>query len=311
MRAPAAAKERIAEYRRSPSSSARSLLVTVFGDSIAPAGAAVWIGSIIRLVEPLAINQRLVRTSMNRLTGEGLLETERRGRRSYYAVTGSSRAEFAEAEARIYHRSVTPWDGRWTLVVLLDRAPTDEMTAFCRRLRWLGFAAVTPTVLAAPADREAALAPVVDELGVGHRVAVFRSETVPGVGASDRRLSTAADDVATIDAAYRAFLARYGPLARATDGDFDEEAAFLVRTLLIDDFRRIVLREPDLPIELLPLTWPGDEAFALAGRVYAATCRAALEHLRHVGETPQGPFSPASPPTRFEVLSRASLHESP
>jgi phenylacetic acid degradation operon negative regulatory protein len=47
---------------------AKSLLVTVWGDAIAPHGAGIWLGSLIQLVAPLGLNERLVRTSVLRLT---------------------------------------------------------------------------------------------------------------------------------------------------------------------------------------------------------------------------------------------------
>ena len=42
---------------------AKSLIVTVYGDLIAAHGGTVWLGSFIRLVEPLGLNERTVRTS--------------------------------------------------------------------------------------------------------------------------------------------------------------------------------------------------------------------------------------------------------
>lgn len=58
-------------FRQRPDASARTLLVTVFGDCVEPHGGEVWAGSLLRLVEPLGINERLARTSLNRLVGEG------------------------------------------------------------------------------------------------------------------------------------------------------------------------------------------------------------------------------------------------
>ena len=40
---------------------AGSLIITVYGDAILPRGGTVWLGSLINLLEPLGLNQRLVR----------------------------------------------------------------------------------------------------------------------------------------------------------------------------------------------------------------------------------------------------------
>ncbi|PIV71926.1 MAG: phenylacetic acid degradation operon negative regulatory protein PaaX, partial [Rhodocyclales bacterium CG17_big_fil_post_rev_8_21_14_2_50_68_7] len=45
---------------------ANSLIITVYGDSIAPHGGTVWLGSFIRLVELLGLNPRMVRTAVFR-----------------------------------------------------------------------------------------------------------------------------------------------------------------------------------------------------------------------------------------------------
>src|SRR5437868_15181222 len=64
-----------------------SLLITVFGDSIAPRGGAVTLGSLIRLAAPFGLTERLVRTSVGRLAKEDWLVCQRRGRQSEYSLT--------------------------------------------------------------------------------------------------------------------------------------------------------------------------------------------------------------------------------
>ncbi len=82
-----------------------SLLITVLGDSIAPRGGVVTLGSLIRLAEPLGLPDRLVRTSVGRLAQEGWLSSNREGRQSEYFLTEHGRKRFAEATARIYREA--------------------------------------------------------------------------------------------------------------------------------------------------------------------------------------------------------------
>ena len=42
----------------------KSLVMTIFGDAIAPHGGRLWLGSLIELVAPLGVTDRLVRTSV-------------------------------------------------------------------------------------------------------------------------------------------------------------------------------------------------------------------------------------------------------
>jgi phenylacetic acid degradation operon negative regulatory protein len=82
---------------------------------------------------------------------------------------------------------------------------------------------------------------------------------------------------------YQQFVTTYRPLVlewqnRAfSDTDHQKEHAFLLRLLLIHDYRRLLLRDPLLPVDLLPSNWPGEAA--------RDTCRRLYEHLRRPSET--------------------------
>src|SRR2546430_15696896 len=81
---------------------AKSLIVTVWGDALAPHGGAVWLAGLIRLLAPFGINERLARTSVFRLTRDGWLEAEAHGRRSRYRLTAAGALRFSQAYRRIY-----------------------------------------------------------------------------------------------------------------------------------------------------------------------------------------------------------------
>jgi len=50
---------------------ARSLIVTVWGDALAPHDGRVWLATLIRLMAPFGLSERLVRTSVFRLARDG------------------------------------------------------------------------------------------------------------------------------------------------------------------------------------------------------------------------------------------------
>ena len=102
---------------------AKSLVVTVWGDALAPHGGAVWLSGLIRLLEPLGLNERLVRTSVYRLARDGWLASRQAGRRSLYRLTAQGRRRFERAYRRIYAAPSDDWDGHWDLIV--SRSPGD------------------------------------------------------------------------------------------------------------------------------------------------------------------------------------------
>ena len=63
-------KEWIAQALAAESLRSKSMVMTVMGDAIAPHGGAVWLGSLIELLAPLGVTDRLVRTSVFRLVQE-------------------------------------------------------------------------------------------------------------------------------------------------------------------------------------------------------------------------------------------------
>lgn len=293
----------VERFRRDPDASARTLLVTIFGDSIRPHGGEIWTGSLVRLVEPLGISERLVRTSLNRLAGEGLVASRRAGRRSFYSVTPAADREFASVEDRIYHRAREAWDGRWTIVAEIGGLAGPVRAELRQRLGWLGFAALSPGVQICPADRSTAVGALLEDLDACGGVAAFRASALPpppagggnGIGLDDRALARRTSDLDVLTPAYEAFLARFGPLVNGAGGEADAETAFLARTLLLHGWRRIVLREPALPAELWPDAWVGDTAYDVAAAAYRRLSPAAETHLRAVCETPTGALPPLDP----------------
>jgi phenylacetic acid degradation operon negative regulatory protein len=290
----------IRRFRRRPDTSARALLVTVFGDSVVPHGGEVWIGALLRLVEPLGISDRLVRTSLHRLVGEGLLVNRRSGRRSFYSVAPAARHEFAEAEGRIYHpRRGQPWDGRWTVVVELHGMTAPARAAMRQQLAWLGFGSLGAPVHICPLDRTEELRQLLGDLGLSGQVVVFRADVPSTPGLPERDLARLISaDLEELAPAWRAFLRAFRPLAEAATGtgdDADPESALLTRTLLVHAYRRVVLREPELPPELWPSGWVGDTAYEVAARCYHALAEPAEAHLAGICEAAGAPLPPLDP----------------
>jgi DNA-binding transcriptional regulator PaaX len=139
----------IARFQEQTPIRASSLIITLYGDAIEPHGGTVWLGSLIGLLEPMGINERLIRTSIFRLTKEGWLTAEKVGRRSYYSLTGTGRRRFEKAFKRVYSPGLPAWDGAWTLV-LLSQLAADKRKQVREELEWQGFGAIAPSVLACP-----------------------------------------------------------------------------------------------------------------------------------------------------------------
>ncbi|MHA1568660.1 MAG: PaaX family transcriptional regulator [Alphaproteobacteria bacterium] len=257
---------------------AKSLLVTIWGDTIFPRGGSPWLGGLIELARPFGVSERLVRTSVQRLTREDWLVSTRLGRRSRYSLTESGRRRFEDARRRIHASAPKPWDGRWVTVFTgLGELGRGAREALRRELLWLGFGAVAPNVFAHPAVDGAALDHVLGDLGAADHTVVMTGVAVPGLGGRRAQaLLRECWDLAGLSASYQAFVERFEPVRAAMaaadrDGGRDGgggESSFVLRTLMVHEYRRILLRDPDLPDALLPADWAGAEARRLRGEIH-------------------------------------------
>lgn len=282
----------IEEFRSRRPVRARSLIITVYGDAIAPRGGTVWLGSLIRLLAPLGLNQRLVRTSVFRLSKEGWLSSEQIGRRSYYTLTRSGWRSFEKAYQRVYAEPHQDWSGEWTLLVT-SLIPNGEREVLRRELGQLGFGSIAPGIMAHPMPPHDAFTATLQDLGVQDRLIIMKARN-DGLPTSQplNRLVQACWNLEQLAMDYQQFLERFRPVWRALKSarHLDPEQCFLVRTLLIHHVRRLLLRDPQLPDEVLPADWNGAAARLLSRNLYRLTYRRAEEHLSQVSQTAEGPL---------------------
>jgi phenylacetic acid degradation operon negative regulatory protein len=282
-----------------------SLLITIFGDSIAPRGGAVSLGSLIDLAHPFGLAERLVRTSVARLARDGWLAGSRNGRRSEYRLAPTGEQRFAEATRRIYGQIPSSWSGEWTLLVL-PPASGGRRQNLRDELRWLGFGQVSPGVFAHAnwnvGEARASLAGL-DGIEQG---LLFNSSSESLE--ADRRLVTAGWNLEELARRYRKFVATFTPVAAAAAASCAPEAAFVIRTLLVHEYRKIHLQDPLLPPTLLPADWVGAAAYDLTRRLYSAVFEAAEAYLSVTARTMTEPLPPAHAATyaRFGGITRSA-----
>lgn len=286
---------------------AGSLAVTVFGDSIATQGNSVWLGGLVAVMERFGLNARQIRTAIFRLGRDGWLQSSLRGRRSYYRFSASGERQYARAAERIYAPAAVEWDGQWTLVTSVAVAATlrDELR---RRLGWLGFGALGGGLLAHPHATLGLVHDVLRELRCKEQVVVWRA--TPDLDAPLAELVRTSWRLDELAVRFEQFISCFKtieallvdiPSVQACD-------AFVLRTLLIHEYRRILLKSTELPPALLPERWPGHAARALTARLYARLHGAASDFCSLALENDAGPLPGPSPVyfQRFGGLLRDS-----
>ena len=272
----------VAQYHAAKPVRVWSLIVTLYGDAVVPRGGSLWIGSLIEIMDLFGVDAGHVRTAISRLAADGWLDRVRRGRNSYYRLSKRGEGTFLAATRRIYAGDERPANGKLRLALLkpLGEDRTPQRTALAKA----GFVPLSPTVFVGTADPPAGLTEV---------DGVFVVAVEPGAGAQE--IATAAWKIAPIVSSYGAFIDRFAPLDAALGARkvLSGSEALVARTLLIHEFRRIVLRDPSLPQVLLPSEWPGDAARALAARVYERLVPPAETYLDGIAQNEDGPLPAA------------------
>ncbi|MCZ4317329.1 phenylacetic acid degradation operon negative regulatory protein PaaX [Comamonadaceae bacterium G21597-S1] len=278
----------LARLRRGLDLRANSLLITVFGDAFAPRGQSIWLGSLIELLGLFGISPRLVRTSAFRLGADDWFVATRIGRRSYYGLSDVGVLRVQHADQRIYDFNTAQWDGRWTLVLLDPGMRASDRLKLQRELLWESFGRLSPLVFVQPHMHARVLTEIISAAGMGEQVAVLRAQGLPGVG--ERPLLPimhSVFDLAKVARAWTQFVDRFSPVLRDA-AQLDPAQAFMARTLLIHEYRRVVLRDPNLPKAFLPAHWPGEHARSLCEQLYGALLGPSERYLRAMVITDSG-----------------------
>lgn len=223
---------------------AASFIVTIYGDVVEPRGGVVWIGNLIHTCRSVGITETLVRTAVSRLVSAGQLVGEREGRRSFYRLTASAQAEFANA-AHILYGSPPPV--KWQFVLINGQFPDAVM----QTLERAGFARLGPRLAIGTHP-----APELPE-----RAIVFDAQ----VAAENGALQDFAGETWNLSAfasAYEQFVDRFDAFSEHV-GDCSRLSPYdclVARLLLVHQYRMIMLRDPHLPKSALPAEWPGERA---------------------------------------------------
>ncbi len=262
--------------RRTSGTGARSLLLTILGEFVLPGPGTTWTGAFVEALAQVGVEQKAARQAIARTAAEGLIQAERVGRRTRWALTRSGRVLLEDGARRIYGFMREPhrWDGQW--VVLAVTVPETQRQLRHRlrtRLAWVGMGSPTPGLWVVPdVERARAIARIVADLDIGHSV---MSWTGPSGLVGDPRdvVAAAWSSLDEVERAYEDFVADFSDRRTASS-----PGAFVAQVDLVQAWRRFPLIDPDLPVELLDHDWPGPRAAEVFHGCHDAWHEAAQAH---------------------------------
>ncbi|MCW0216562.1 MAG: PaaX family transcriptional regulator [Pseudonocardia sp.] len=240
--------------------SARSLLLTVLGEFVLPRDEPVWTRVLIDVLAGLEVEHKSARQALARTAAEGLLVSDRSGRRVRWSLTESGRRLLSDGAARIYGfgAPASAWDRRW--LVLLVSVPESRRQLRHRlrtRLAWAGLGSPAPGVWVSPdPGKQEEVADVVADLGLDEVTSSFVGPF--GEIGDPADVVAQAWDLGEVEAAYEEFIAEFADADPATPAE-----VLANQILLVHAWRRFPFLDPKLPAELLPAQWAGSRAAEL------------------------------------------------
>ena len=238
-----------------------SLIVTFFGDLARTEGDQVSGALLTKLGQLAGIKPEAMRVALHRLRRDGWIDSRRVGRGSQYFLTEHGRRESAAASPRIYAGNETTAKD-WTLLVAEPGKTVGEMFP------------VLPKDVVKIGDRVAiATGGLVS--GEQKLLAVTGPDiTVPEWVKSrliDTQLTGACDQLLTILESLEQF-----DLVAA---DLSETETAILRVLIVHRWRRVRLRQPDVPDRFFPDSWKGAECRLRVTKLLLQLPRPALHAL--------------------------------
>jgi phenylacetic acid degradation operon negative regulatory protein len=179
--------------------------------------------------------------------------------------------------------------------------PDDKKEAFIKSLLWQGFNTLVSGLYAHPSCDASSLDEAIHELGLVDNVIVLNGSIADLNSQSViKSLIKERWKLSELETSYRDFLTFYRPICQQllNKNDKSEQLSttecFLLRVILIHDYRRVLLRDPDFPQAMLAQGWVGYEAHDLVKRMYKVLSKPSTDYIEENMNNAQGKIPGAS-----------------
>ena len=239
------------------------MVFTLFGDYLLERVEKIWTGDLLFLMGLLDMSEKGVRSTLSRMTQKGWLAAEKNGRRSQYSLTNQGRDLLLHGQRRIFEPTLKDWDGQWQMLIY---SLPEKMRATRHTLRtqlsWLGFGSLAHGIWVSPHNRRDELESLTSELEISSHVEIFSSAHIGP--STPQSIVEQCWDLPSVSSQYEEFInqfqAEYQGCKNNGARSLSPEEAFVRRFWITHSFQSFPLKDPNLPVELLPKDWIGNKA---------------------------------------------------
>jgi phenylacetic acid degradation operon negative regulatory protein len=237
--------------------SAPSLLLTLLGELVLPAGQPVWTAVLIYVLTGMAVAEPTARTAIARAAGAGWIDGEKHGRETRWTLSEPGRRLITGITERVVSLT-TPaehWDGNGIfLYVQLPQRMRAVRKRLYSALGWAGFGNPAPGLWTSPhTDRADELGTIIDQLHLREFTIVSIGQ-LAGMGLTSAEIIARAWNLDEIAARYTQLLNTYETL----EPEPGDQQLFSYLSL-VDEWRKFPAIDPQLPRDVLP-DWIGRRA---------------------------------------------------
>lgn len=234
--------------------SARSLLITILGELVWPAGQPVWTSTLVHIFQELGIEAQTARQAIARASASGWITPERQGREVRWTLTDKLVHIFETGSRRVYSLSdpFTSWDGTWlALWVIIPQTLRRTRRPLYAGLTWAGFGNPAPGLWMTPhVERSGEVGRLLEQLELtDHTFAL--TGNVDAVGIPQDKIVERGWDLATLRSQYETVWTAMDAMRPV-----NPEKTLLTHIRLMSEWQEFPRVDPQLPEAILP-DWVG------------------------------------------------------
>ncbi|UCD19152.1 MAG: hypothetical protein JSU64_06965 [candidate division WOR-3 bacterium] len=239
-----------------------TVVYTLFGAYVVPRGGEVHVADLLELVVPLGYSANAVRLGLSRMSRQGVFNIRRSGRNSYYSLSEQGMKWMEQGRVRAFETEHKQWDGKWRLVVYcIPEKYRSLRDKFRTKLMSLGFARLCGSVWIAPHGVRTEVDQYVKDSGMSGFVQTFVAEYAGRQ--SLREFAALTWNVKALAKNYGVFVRSHEALyalcrkAQQSCKELTLAECFARRFFMTVEYVSLRLKDPMLPLELLPDNWIG------------------------------------------------------
>ena len=237
----------------------------------------------VDMLAPLEVLSATVRQTLYRMEKSGALSARREGSMKLYRLSSYGKAGTDAGTSRMLQAPEAEWNGDWFLVsyrfTSAERSDRDMIKGL---LDLEGFGCLSRGTYLHPRDRTHRILRAARDNGVDDRLTILRARQVDT--RTDRRLARELWDLEELAEGYRSFIHDFSSMTRVSWKKKDPVLVLKSRFAFVLRYLEIAWRDPGLPLELLPTSWPASRAQQIASTLHRDLSAPFLEHGDRVME---------------------------